>query len=160
MIRTWLPGRVRYVRVRDTDARDGPGGFAGYRLLGTSRYVCVLGCVWVYMYVSSSNQSIITNPNPPPPPPQNRLDFDEETHGDAFLAPKGFRDSQGALRPNYASLRRAVTAATMAAAADSSSLPPAAAAPPAALAASAVGGGGAMAVKEGAQGPVLSVGTA
>ena len=93
----------------------------------------------------------ITNPRT-----LNRLDFDEETHGDAFLAPKGFRDSQGALRANYASLRRAVTAATTAAAA--SSMPPAAAAPPAAV--TALGGGGAMAVEEGAQGPVLSVGSA
>lgn len=36
LIRTWLPGRVRYVRLRDGEGR---GGFAGYRMLGTHRYV-------------------------------------------------------------------------------------------------------------------------
>lgn len=47
-----------------------------------------------------------------PLPPLLRLDFDEETHGDAFLAPKGsggggrYRDSRRVLRPDYASLKR------------------------------------------------------
>lgn len=41
LVRTWLPGRVRYVRLREA---EGEGEFAGYRMLGTSRCVFCDGC--------------------------------------------------------------------------------------------------------------------
>lgn len=69
--------------------------------------------VYIYMFVFLWIHYPSQNPTKSrTPKPQNRLDFDDETHGDAFLAPKGFRGSQRALRPDYGSLRQAVASAT------------------------------------------------